>query len=127
MAKIDEYLETVRSGLDRVAVDDLDAEIEAGAILVDIRPVEVRSRDGVMPGAMIIDRNVLEWRLDPTCDWRAVDVREGQRVILFCSDDYASSLAAATLQELGISGATDLVGGFRAWRDAQAAAASQRS
>jgi rhodanese-related sulfurtransferase len=115
MAVIDEYLEKVRSELDRVRVEELDAELAAGAVLVDIRPVEVRSRDGEMPGALIIDRNVLEWRLDPTCDWRSVDLQDGQRVILFCSEDYASSLAAGTLQELGITGATDLVGGYKAW------------
>lgn len=68
-----------------------------------------------MPGAIVIDRVVLEWRLAPSSDARIVDLEPGQQVILFCNDGYQSSLAAATLLDLGVDGATDLVGGYRAW------------
>lgn len=94
----------------------LDEAVAAGAVVVDIRPVEQRSRDGEMPGALIIDRNVLEWRLDPTCPHRLPGaVTPGSRVIVVCNEGYQSSLAAATLQELGLRNATDLVGGYQAW------------
>jgi rhodanese-related sulfurtransferase len=113
---IDELLERARLRLDRVSVGDLAAEIAAGAVVVDIRPVELRQRDGEMPGALVIDRNVLEWRLDQACAWRSVDLQPGQKVIVFCDEGYQSSLAAVTLQELGIEGATDLDGGYQAYR-----------
>jgi rhodanese-related sulfurtransferase len=115
-SRIDEMLERARSGLDRVRPEDLERELSEGALLVDTRPVEQRDRDGVMPAAVVIDRNVLEWRLDPTSPHRgdyAVDA--GTRVILVCNEGYSSSLAAATLQQLGLRRATDLVGGYQAW------------
>jgi rhodanese-related sulfurtransferase len=89
--------------------------VAAGALVVDIRPVEQRRRDGDLPGALVIDRNVLEWRLDPTSPYRTLDVARDRRVIIVCDEGYSSSLAAATLQELGLPRATDLVGGFQAW------------
>lgn len=116
MISIDDYLEQARSRLDRVGVEDLDDEIEKGAIVVDIRPAADRERYGLMPGAIIIDRNVLEWRLAPSSEARTLDLEDGQRVILFCNDSYASSLAAVTLLELGVEGATDLAGGYNAYR-----------
>jgi rhodanese-related sulfurtransferase len=70
-----------------------------------------------LPGAIVIDRGVLEWRLAPSSDYRTVEVVPGQRVILVCNEGYQSSLAAAVLIDLGVDGATDLIGGFRAWRD----------
>lgn len=105
-----------RADLDRVAATDLAAELAAGALVVDIRPVEQRERDGEMPGAVVVDRNVLEWRLDPTSPDR-LDVADSTdlRVVLVCDEGYASSLAAASLRGLGLHRATDLVGGFRAW------------
>ena len=74
-----------------------------------------------MPGAVVIDRNVLEWRLDPTSGFEIPEARAGRRVVLVCNEGYASSLAAATLQDLGLAGATDLAGGYRAWRQHVAA------
>jgi rhodanese-related sulfurtransferase len=88
----------------------------AGALLVDIRPLEVRRRDGEIPDALIVDRNVLEWRLDPASPDRLPVVTDHQQqVIVLCTEGYASSLAAVSLRELGLSNATDLDGGFRAW------------
>ena len=114
---IDALLARARSGLDRVAPEDLAAEVAAGALVVDIRPVEQRERDGEMPGALVVDRNVLEWRLDPTSPHRLPQATGPDvRVVIVCQGGYSSSLAAATLQELGLYRATDLVGGFEAWR-----------
>lgn len=115
MRTIDEYLELARSRLERVAPEDLERAVADGALLVDIRPEADRVGEGEMPGAMVIDRGVLEWRLAPSSEARIVDVQPGQQVILFCNDGYQSSLAAATLLDLGVDGATDLVGGYRAW------------
>jgi len=110
-------LTDVRRGLDRVEPEDLEREVAAGALVVDIRPVENRDPEGEMPGALVVDRNVLEWRLDPTCDARLPEADDpGRRVILFCNDGYASTLAADTLRRIGLGRATDLVGGYRAWR-----------
>jgi rhodanese-related sulfurtransferase len=113
---IDALLERARSRLDRVPPERLADEVAAGAVLVDMRPVEQRTRDGDMPGAVVVDRNVLEWRLDPSSPHRlpaAVDT--DVRYVLVCNEGFSSSLAAATLQELGLHRATDLVGGFQAW------------
>jgi rhodanese-related sulfurtransferase len=119
-AAVDRLLARARSGLDRVAPADLAAEIEAGAIVVDIRPVEQRERDGELPGAVVVDRNVLEWRLDATSPYRLRLADDPDaRVIVVCNEGYASSLAAATLQELGVRRATDLVDGFQGWLAAQ--------
>lgn len=112
---IDEYLARARSGLDRVAPEALAAEQDAGALVVDIRPEEQRRRDGELPGAVVIDRNVLEWRLAPSSPHRIPGVDPERRVILVCNEGYGSSLAAATLQHLGLPHATDLMGGFQAW------------
>src|SRR5881409_2661100 len=113
-AAIDRLLAGARRGLDRVAPDDLAAEVEAGAVVVDIRPVEQRQRDGELPGAVVVDRNVLEWRLDPTSAYRLPVADDPDlRVIVVCNEGYASSLAAATLQELGLRRATDLIGGYQ--------------
>jgi rhodanese-related sulfurtransferase len=113
---VDELLARARSGLDRVAPADLADEVAAGALVVDIRPVEQRERDGPLPGALVVDRNVLEWRLDPTSPHRLPVASSAElRVVLVCNQGYSSSLAAATLRELGLRRATDLVGGFQAW------------
>lgn len=116
MPTIDEYLEAARARLNRVSPEDLGLAISQGALLVDIRPQPNRAQEGEMPGAIVIDRGVLEWRLAPSSDARTVEVEPGQQVILFCNDGYQSSLAAATLLDLGVDGATDLVGGYRAWQ-----------
>ena len=112
---IDELLAEARSGLDRVAPATLHAEIAAGAMLVDIRPVEQRRRDGELPGAIVIDRNVLEWRLDPASGSRIAEADDyDRRIVIVCNEGYASSLAAATLRAVGLKRATDLDGGFQA-------------
>lgn len=101
--------------MDRVAPEDLAAEAAAGAVVVDIRPVEQRNRDGELPGALVIDRNVLEWRLDPTSPHRVPEATGTDvRFVIVCNEGYQSSLAAATLRRLGVERATDLVGGFQA-------------
>lgn len=116
-SRIDRLLEESRRDLDRVEPQELAAEVAAGALVVDTRPVANREAEGEMPGAVVVDRNVLEWRLDPTCPDRIPEADDpDRRVILFCNEGYASSLAAATLRRLGLSRATDLVGGYRAWR-----------
>ncbi|MGZ8689437.1 MAG: rhodanese-like domain-containing protein [Aeromicrobium sp.] len=113
---IDALLESARQGLDRVQPADLAAEIAFGALVVDIRPIGQRRRDGDMPGALVIDRNVLEWRLDPTSPHRAPGMTDaGRRIVIVCNQGYGSSLAAATLRQLGLRRATDLCGGYQAW------------
>jgi rhodanese-related sulfurtransferase len=111
---IDRLLAEARAGLERVSAEELEAAQAAGALVVDIRPVEQRSRDGELPGALVVQRNVLEWRLDPSSPHRLPVADERRRVILVCNEGYASSLAAATLQRLGLEDATDLDGGFQA-------------
>jgi rhodanese-related sulfurtransferase len=109
-------LREARRGMDRVRAADLAAEMAAGALVVDIRPVGQRERDGALPGAVVVDRNVLEWRLDPTSPHRAPGMDDpGRRVVVVCNEGYSSSLAARTLRDLGMSRATDLHGGFQAW------------
>lgn len=116
MKSIDEYLEAARERLDRVAPEDLEDAVAGGAVLVDIRPEADRREEGEMPGALVIDRIVLEWRLAPSSDARLIDLEPGQRVIVFCNEGYQSSLAAAALIDLGVERATDLVGGYRGWK-----------
>jgi rhodanese-related sulfurtransferase len=115
---VDELLAAARSRLQRVGPHETAEAMATGALLVDTRPVEQRRRDGEVPGAVIVDRNVLEWRLDPAGprDLPGVDT-DGRLVIVMCDAGYASSLAAATLRDLGLD-ATDLDGGFRAWKAA---------
>jgi rhodanese-related sulfurtransferase len=111
---IDDLLDEARSRLHRVTIDELDDLLAKGALLVDTRPVAQRERDGTIPGALIIDRNVLEWRLDPSSEDRIEEASYDRKIVLFCNEGYSSSLAAATLCELGLD-ATDLVGGYQAW------------
>ena len=114
---VDELLAEARADLDRVQPHQLATAIATGALVVDIRPVEQRRNDGELPGAVVIDRNVLEWRLDPTCPHRIAEVTDSDVwVILVCNEGFSSSLAAATLKRLGLRGATDLAGGFQALR-----------
>lgn len=119
MPTIDEYLAAARSRLARVEPTELDVAVANGALVVDIRPDVNRQEEGALPGAVVIDRLVLEWRLAPSSDARTFDLEPGQQVIVFCNDGYQSSLAAATLLDLGVDGATDLVGGYRAWKRMQ--------
>ncbi|MEU9984976.1 rhodanese-like domain-containing protein [Streptomyces sp. NPDC050856] len=115
---IDELLERVRGGLDRVGPREAFAAAEAGdALLVDIRYAALRERDGLIPGALVVERNELEWRLDPRGSHRLPEATgHDVRAVVICNEGYASSLAAESLRRLGLHRATDLVGGFQAWR-----------
>ncbi|MEA3216542.1 MAG: hypothetical protein QOJ19_2698 [Acidimicrobiia bacterium] len=114
---IDQLLHRARAALSRVGPEQTIQIMATGGLVVDTRPVEQRRRDGEIPGALIIDRNVLEWRLDPASPHRhpAVTDDYDRTVVVVCNEGYSSSLAAATLQDLGLCNATDLVGGFQAW------------
>lgn len=120
MTTLDELLDEARRHLDRVAPDALEDELRQGALVVDIRPLEQRQRDGVLPGAIVVDRNVLEWRLAPSSAHRMPEATGDarQRVIVVCNEGYQSSLAARVLQVVGLERATDLAGGFQAWKRA---------
>ncbi len=119
MSAVDALLEAARAGLDRVTPHQA-AEIQRdGGLLVDIRYAKLRERDGTIPGALIVERNELEWRLDPTGAHRAPQATgHDLPVVVVCNEGYASSLAAVSLRHLGLYRATDLVGGFQAWRAA---------
>lgn len=115
---VEELLTEARSTLNRVgpaAANDMRA---AGALIVDIRPERYRAEEGEIPGSLPIERIHLEWRLDPAGAHRIPEARADRPVIVVCNEGYASSLAAASLQRLGLPLATDLAGGFRAWRAA---------
>lgn len=116
---IDELLERVRAGFVRVGPQEAIAAAADGALLVDIRYAELRGRDGLIPGALVVERNELEWRLDPQGSHRAPEaVSHDLRIVVVCNEGYASSLAVASLRQLGLHRATDLIGGFQAWRAA---------
>ena len=115
---IDELLTHARSGLRRLSPHEAFAAQQSGAVLVDIRPQANREQEGVIPGAIAIERTVLEWRLDPAGEARLPIASYDLYVVVVCNDGYSSSLAAATLQQLGIHRATDLDGGYRAWKQA---------
>lgn len=116
---VDRVLAEARRGLRRVGPQEAASLTASGGLLVDIRPHSQRQRFGEIPGALVIERNVLEWRLDPTSPDRHPAVTDEDRpVVVVCQEGYASSLAAASLQALGVAGATDLVGGFAAWEAA---------
>jgi rhodanese-related sulfurtransferase len=116
---VDELLDAARVPLLRVTPTEAASAAADGALIVDIRPWEQRSRDGTIPGALTIDRNVLEWRLDPAGAHRIAQVSSHDDVVIVvCDEGYASSLAALSLQELGMRHATDLIGGFQAWKAA---------
>ena len=117
---VDELLADARAKLDRLEPREAQAAVESGeALIVDIRADSQRAADGVVPGAAFIPRNVIEWRVDPATDYRDERLTSGKRVVVMCNEGYQSSLVAATLQELGLVGATDLAGGFQAWRGAE--------
>ena len=116
---IDQLLASARGRLVRLDPAAALAAIRAGATLIDIRSETQIAHEGVVPGALVIARNVLEWRLDPASEYHdRQSPHLDDHVILMCDDGYQSSLAAATLQELGFARATDLDGGFQAWRAA---------
>lgn len=114
---MDDVLEEARTRIGRVRPADLEQINAAGGLVVDIRPEAQRHDEGALPGAVVIERNILEWRLDPRGDHRIAEVRDhDQQVVVVCSAGYASSLAAASLADLGFTRAADLDGGYLAWR-----------
>lgn len=113
---IDEMLAAARSRLRRLTPEQAAAAVEAGAVLVDIRPAAQRAAEGEVPGALVVERNVLEWRFDPASAARlpqagGYDVE----VVVLCSQGYTSSLAADALRQLGLGRATDVIGGYQGW------------
>ena len=115
---IDQLLSAARARLDRLTPREAYDAVRSGALLVDIRPESNRRLEGTLPGAVAIERNVLEWRLDPASPDALPTSSYDRQVIIVCNEGYASSLAAAILQDLGVRRATDLIGGYRAWRAA---------
>jgi rhodanese-related sulfurtransferase len=116
---VEGLLNEARARLRRLDPCEAQSSLADGAHLVDIRSDSQRAMDGVIPGARFVPRNVLEWRLDPSSPHRDPELaRPGTHVVLVCDEGYQSSLAAATLQRLGLSNATDVIGGFQAWREA---------
>jgi rhodanese-related sulfurtransferase len=116
-SSVDELLADARSRLDRLTPSAAAEELSAGARLVDIRPQWQRIEDGEIPGALVVERNHLEWRLDPSSEARVASAVRDQRWIVICTEGYTSSLAADALNSIGVP-ATDVEGGFRAWRAA---------
>jgi rhodanese-related sulfurtransferase len=113
---VDQMLADARARLHRLDPAAAAAAQRDGAVLVDIRPAAQRAGTGIIPGALVVERNYLEWRFDPDCDARLpVADSYDLTVVLYCAEGYTSSLAAATLQELGLHRATDLAGGLNAW------------
>jgi len=123
---IDQVLDRARAQLTRVSARQAHTEYLDGALLVDIRPAAQRTIEGEVPGALVIERNVLEWRLDPRSEARLDVAAYDLRVLVLCQEGYTSSLAAAALQQLGLTRATDVDGGFAAWRAAGLPVAAAR-
>lgn len=116
---VDDLLAAARAGLVRITPSEAAERARGGALLVDLRILEQRQADGTIPGALPLSLNHLEWRLDPTSASRIAQATDHDiDVMLICDEGYCSSLAAARLQDLGLHRATDVVGGFQAWRDA---------
>lgn len=127
-SRIDGILASARARIHRLSADEVPAALRGGAYLVDIRPAAQRAREGQVPAALVIERNVLEWRCDPTSDARlpqAVD--DDVQWVILCSEGYTSSLAAAALVELGLHRATDVIGGYHALAAAGVLVESKKS
>jgi rhodanese-related sulfurtransferase len=115
---VDQMLAQARAGLRRLTPVQAHEAVAGGALLVDIRAGWQRAEEGEVPGALVVERNHLEWRFDPASDSRLPQVTGYDlQVIVLCSEGYTSSLAAGALHTLGLRNATDVIGGFRAWRD----------
>lgn len=125
LTSVERLLAECRRGLRRVAPADFDLTVASGALVVDVRPGEIRHHFGELEGAMVIGLNVLEWRLAPDSSDRIIDLSSGDVVVLVCQQGFSSSLAAHRLQLLGLDGATDLVGGYAALVDYRSATAKQ--
>lgn len=116
---VQELLSEVRDRYERVQAEHASEEQRQGAIIVDTRCKEQREEHGLVPGAVLMERNVMEWRLDPVSDVRMSFVDGNQtRIIVMCQQGFGSSIAVGSLLDLGLERATDLIGGFEAWRDA---------
>ena len=116
---VDALLEQARAGLRRLTPQETVEAVRGGALLVDTRTESQRREQGDLPGAIVIDRTVLEWRLDPASAWRIPEATGYDReIVVVCRDGYSSSLAAASLQTLGLRRATDMIGGVQAWLEA---------
>jgi len=115
-ATVDDLLAAARARIRRLGPQEAAAAEERGALLIDIRPAAQRRQEGEIPSALVIERNVLEWRLDPASPHRIAEITDHDReLVVVCSEGYASSFAAASLVDLGFATAADLDGGFRAW------------
>jgi len=119
-SRIDARLQRARAGLHRVEPGELAAAVAAGALVVDLRPAADRAAEGELPGAVVVERIHLEWRLDPTSGAALAGVDDDTWIVLVCNEGYASSLAARDLLDLGLRRVSDLAGGYRAWRRAGA-------
>jgi rhodanese-related sulfurtransferase len=115
MSRIDLVLRAARRRYRRVRAGEVPAALRRGAVLVDIRPQAQRSREGDLPGALVVERNVLEWRCDPTSDAKLPEaVGDDVEWVIVCSEGYTSSLAVAALLDIGLHRATDVIGGYHA-------------
>jgi len=116
---VEQLLAAARATLQRLTPEATYAAMRAGAQLIDIRSDTQRATDGTIPGAHVVTRNVLEWRLDPACPHRDAELTRGDHLlVLVCDEGFQSSLAAATVQRFASRPVTDVIGGFRAWRAA---------
>lgn len=114
---VTDLLDRARRRIQRVGPHELKGIVAEGGLVVDIRPQAQRTLEGSLPGALIVERNVLEWRFDPAGTHRLPEALGGdQAVVIVCSEGYASSFAAASLVDLGYTRAADLIGGYMAWR-----------
>jgi rhodanese-related sulfurtransferase len=117
-SRIDAVLDRARTKLIRLSADEVPAALARGALLVDIRPAAQRAREGEVPAALVIERNVLEWRCDPTSEARLPQaVGDDVEWVVLCSEGYTSSLAAASLKDLGLHRASDVIGGYQALKE----------
>ena len=114
-SRIDLLLSAARARLRRLTPAEALHAVEQGAVVVDIRPAAQRAEEGDLPGALVVERNVLDWRFDPTSDAALHIADDDLQVIVLCQEGYTSSLAAAALQDVGVRRATDVVGGYAAW------------
>ncbi|MFI5836891.1 rhodanese-like domain-containing protein [Micromonospora sp. NPDC051300] len=116
---VDALLEQARAGLRRLTPHETVETVRNGALLIDTRTESQRREEGELPGAIVIDRTVLEWRLDPASEWRIPEaIGYDREIVVVCRQGYSSSLAAASLQTLGLRQATDMIGGVQGWREA---------
>jgi len=114
-SRIDLLLSAARARLHRLTPLEALRAVGGGAVVVDIRPAAQRAEHGDLPGALVIERNVLEWRFDPTSEAALRIADDDLQVIVLCQEGYTSSLAAAALQDVGVHAATDVIGGYAAW------------